>query len=413
MAHIEKRGPSRYRVRYRDPNGKERSRTFKRNGDAERFRATVEASMIKGDWINPDRGKITLEEWAWAWFATTEGLKESGRERNRSYLRTHVISCFGRRTIASIATDEVQEWVNQLNKRRKPATVKLAHGIFFRLMQAAVEQARIPTNPCSGIRLLPIDHEEMRFLLPHEVARLAESIHPRYRAYVLVQAYGGLRCGEMAALKSAQVDLARGHIEVVASVTEVGGRLVWGPPKTRRGRRFVVLPNEVVRELAHHLDNWAGEQTVFGAPQGGTIRAASWRRRFWHPAVKKAGLSPLRPYDLRHTAIAFWIRAGGNTLEISRRAGHSSVAFTLDRYGHLFPEADTELSERLSGLYRAPGLTVLPSIEPEKTSAAASSRPEGSVITFRDQQEEPVTSDDGGGASWNRTSDLSIISAAL
>ena len=55
-------------------------------------------------------------------------------------------------------------------------------------------------------------------------------------------------------------------------------------------------------------------------------------------------------------------------LEISRRAGHSSEAFTLDRYGHLFPDADTELSGRLSGLYVAPRLAVVPSIEPETAS---------------------------------------------
>jgi hypothetical protein len=199
----------------------------------------------------------------------------------------------------------------------------------------------------------------------------------------------------------------------VASVSEVGGRLVWGPPKTRRGRRIIVLPNEVAKELSHHLDNWVGDETVFSAPRGGVLRATAWRRRFWHPAVEKADLGPLRPYDLRHTAIAFWIEAGGNTLEISRRAGHSSVAFTLDRYGHLFPHADTELSERLSGLYTAPKLALLPSIEPDTAAAAASARPVSIEEAATAPQKEVVTSGIDGGASWNRTSDLSIISAAL
>ena len=194
----------------------------------------------------------------------SEGI---GRERNRSYLRTHVIPIFGHRPIVSIEHSEVEEWVSHLNACRKPATVRLAHGIFSRLMQSAVDQDRISSNPCSGINLLPIDQEEMRFLLPHQVALLAESIDPRYRAYVLVQAYGGLRSGEMAALKPAQVDLTTGRIEVVASVSEVGGRLVWGPPKTRRGRRTIVLPNEVAEELSHHMDNWVGDETIFARPE--------------------------------------------------------------------------------------------------------------------------------------------------
>lgn len=85
-------------------------------------------------------------------------------------------------------------------------------------------------------------------------------------------------------------------------------------------------------------------------PEGGPLRARGWRRRFWNPAVASAGLAPLRPHDLRHTAVALWIAAGANPLEVSRRAGHTSTSFTQDRYGHLFLEADATVAERLEGL---------------------------------------------------------------
>jgi hypothetical protein len=55
--------------------------------------------------------------------------------------------------------------------------------------------------------------------------------------------------------------------------------------------------------------------------------------------------------DLRHTAVALWIAAGANPKEVAARAGHASVSFTLDRYGHLYPEADTALRDRLDALY--------------------------------------------------------------
>ncbi len=64
----------------------------------------------------------------------------------------------------------------------------------------------------------------------------------------------------------------------------------------------------------------------------------------------RSSLASLTPHDLRHTAVALWIAAGANVLEVSRRAGHSSTSFTLDRYGHLFPEADTTVADRLEQL---------------------------------------------------------------
>ena len=79
----------------------------------------------------------------------------------------------------------------------------------------------------------------------------------------------------------------------------------------------------------------------------------------WLPAIRAAGLVPLRPHDLRHTAVALWIAAGANPKEVSVRAGHTSVAFTLDRYGHLFPGHDDELRDRLDAM-RAQGLQAVP-----------------------------------------------------
>jgi integrase len=50
------------------------------------------------------------------------------------------------------------------------------------------------------------------------------------------------------------------------------------------------------------------------------------------PATEAAGLQGLRIHDLRHTAL--WIAAGAAPKEVAVRAGHTSVSFTVDRYGH-------------------------------------------------------------------------------
>jgi integrase len=108
----------------------------------------------------------------------------------------------------------------------------------------------------------------------------------------------------------------------------------------------------VVEELAAHLAG-PGEPDafVFTAPEGGPLRVNLFRARVWQPAIRVAGLDGLRIHDLRHTAVALWIAAGANPKEVSVRAGHSSVSFTLDRYGHLYPEADAALRDRLDALY--------------------------------------------------------------
>jgi hypothetical protein len=75
--------------------------------------------------------------------------------------------------------------------------------------------------------------------------------------------------------------------------------------------------------------------------------------------------------DLLHTAVALWIAADANPKEVAARAGHSSVSFTLDRYSHLYPEADTALRDRLDVLYGA----ARPTPEGTRRPAARAGRP--------------------------------------
>ena len=74
-----------------------------------------------------------------------------------------------------------------------------------------------------------------------------------------------------------------------------------------------------------------GHELMFPGTDGGALRANAWRARYWRPAIKATGLEPLRPHDLRHTAVALWIAAGASPKQIATRAGHTSVALVLDR----------------------------------------------------------------------------------
>ena len=57
-----------------------------------------------------------------------------------------------------------------------------------------------------------------------EVYTLADAIDPRYRALVLLAAFGGLRWGELAAPRRVDVDLTNRTIRVDWQLTEVTGR---------------------------------------------------------------------------------------------------------------------------------------------------------------------------------------------
>ena len=60
-----------------------------------------------------------------------------------------------------------------------------------------------------------------------------------------------------------------------------------------------------------------------------------------------------RPHDLRHTAAALMIQAGGHPKQIQAQLGHSSITLTVDRYGHLFESLADELAQRVGAVRKA------------------------------------------------------------
>ena len=189
--------------------------------------------------------------------------------------------------------------------------------------QRRLDAGLLASSPCARVPLPKLEREEMRFLTPDRVATLAQQMDARYRVAVLLGAYGGLRAGELFGLRRSSVDLLRRRVDVTEIVVEVRGHITFGPPKTRAGRRTVPVPRFVAEALADHSAEQATtpREHVFTAPGGGPVRLGLWRQRHWTPAVRAAGLSPLRIHDLRHTAVALWLAAGANPVEVGRASG--------------------------------------------------------------------------------------------
>jgi len=312
---IRQRESGAWQASYSTPQGRRVSLgTYRTRADAAAALSKVHQELVTGDWINPAGRTVLLSDWIARWKDTLIELRPSSRVRDIGYVKRYIQPSFGTWELGQIDHLNIQKWVTGLTGQNlAPATVRTASQLLSKIMAGAVRAGLIRANPCDGVRCPKIERKEMRFLTPAEVLSLADSIDVQYRALVVLGAFGGLRMGEMLGLQWNRVNLDSGTVDVAEILTEVDGHLHRGPPKTRAGRRTVPLPRIATAALQVHFDRTEHNMgvSVFTAPEGGSVRLASWRRRFWKRATKNAGLDPLRPHDLRHTAVAMWSQSQG------------------------------------------------------------------------------------------------------
>jgi integrase len=206
------------------------------------------------------------------------------------------------------------------------------------------------------------------YLRADEVTALASACADRQSGaggVVMLLAWSGLRWGEMVALRWGAVDTAKRRIRVKASATEVGGRLVWGTPKTHE-TRTVIVPRFVVAALG---TVGMPDELVFTAPKGGPLRIGNFRRDVWRAAVKASNMpADLVPHDLRDTAASLAISTGASIKAVQRMLGHASAAMTLDVYGSLFEEDLEALADRLEERFGSSTDRDAPPARPESTN---------------------------------------------
>jgi len=355
---VRRLSSGRWQVRYRDLSGVTHTgpHTFTSKTDAARYLAMVEADLHRGAWADPKLGRITLAEWAKRWQATTTNLRPTTRDLYAYLLRRFLLPTFGKAALSSIDALAVRGWLANLQAQQlSPSTVAKAYRLLSRILGAAVEAGYLVRNPCTVKGAGQERAPEMRFATVAQIAALAEAVGARYRALVLVAAYGGLRWGELVGLRVKRVDLLHGRVTVAEQVAEVNGQLIPGPPKTSAGRRTITLPSVAAVALAEHLTEFAEpgpEGLVFPAPKGGYLRRSNFRRRWWVRATRAAGVDGLRFHDLRHSAATLALAAGANTRELMERMGHTSPQVAL-RYQHVVAGRDQAIAAALDALVQA------------------------------------------------------------
>lgn len=355
MASIRTSSSGTFQVRYRDPNGRQRARNFARKTDATRFAAAVETDKSRGDWLDPRLGKVTFGEWAEEWLGQLSHLKPKTRLGYEVALRRHVLPSLADAPVASVDRPAIKRFTSDLvSAGAGPDVVRIAAQVTRHVLGVAVDAGALKANPATALRLAQRRKSEMLFLTPEQVQSLAETIAEPYTTLVRFAAYTGLRAGEIGALRVKRIDLVRGSVEVAESVSDVGGHLVIGATKTY-ANRHVPMPAALCEEMAAYLSKRGGERDdfVFTAQHGGPLRHGNFYRAKFKPAVRAAGLpESLRFHDLRHTYAAFCIASTADPYAVMRRMGHSSITVTYDTYGHLFPERDAQITDRLEDLFQ-------------------------------------------------------------
>ena len=180
------------------------------------------------------------------WFAGKINLRATTRARYESALRIHVMSRWGDIRLDRVEHGDIQRWLAGLaSDGQSGASVRKAHGVLSSVLDLAVKERRLATNPSNGVKLPALSERGRRYLTAEQVDQLAS--HARVgRLPVLVLAYCGLRWSELAGLRVRDVDLMRRRLNIERAVTEVnGGRLEWNSPKNHE-RRSVPLPRFIV-----------------------------------------------------------------------------------------------------------------------------------------------------------------------
>lgn len=346
MAGFRKLPSGLWQASVRLPDGTRRTRTHRLKGTVQEWAHNATADISRGEWADPQDGRITLGQW-WLKWSKTRVIERATTNRDASHWRTHVEPRWGTVQLSTITSWDVEAWIADLARRDVgKTTANQSVRLLRHLLADAHRHHLIKADPTAGVRLPKIPKHVDRFLSLQEYDRL-EAAMPSDRDKVMVRlmAYAGLRWQEVAGLHSHRVDLQWQPPRLIVVEVQRRDGSIKDTPKSSAGQRFVPLGPELVAMLAPLLD----DGLVFPG-----VDYTNWRRRVFVPAVERANLAlpwPT-PHDLRHS-FGSWLAANGvSPTDIMALMGHSSLRAT-ERYLH---SSSSRFDRALTALARPPAI---------------------------------------------------------
>ncbi len=303
----------------------------------------------------------TLAEYLAGWLADRRDIRPTTRVRYQVAIDQHIVPTLGDVPLASLTPAQVRRWQNALSDRLAAATVSQARGVLLAALRQAVADRLIAFNPGASVAAPVVRHappvvwdaDQLQTFLAvadqtPDAALWRLAVYAQLRPANCWRSLGRRRSG-------------RRHGRDRATRTlDAGGHAVLGAaPKTADGRRSIAIPPSVVAALRRHRaaqlerrlawalgDAWNPDGYVFPSVRG-TLRAHSTLRDALVRLAGAAGLPRITPHGLRHAGATWLAELGESPATISKRLGHSSVAFTLDRYVHPGDASQRAAAERL------------------------------------------------------------------
>ncbi|MEU1908147.1 site-specific integrase [Streptomyces hygroscopicus] len=361
----------RWQVRYRTPAGEQKKENFEKQANAQKRANQVAHSLDTGTFVERSVQRENLQSVGERW-------RESSIQRERTdsnverALRLHVYPILGRMPIASIKRSDVRAWVKNRKNVLEPISLRTPYNALAAIMAEAFADGIIPTNPCRGIELPEVRHDEIVPLEPLVVQALIEAARGRYRAPIHLDASTGLRGGEVFGLEDH-------HINLDAMTVTVDQQLVGpdkgvpylGQPKTDKSYRTLPLAPSTGAAIKLHREQypprevwiedrtdprkpvWRYAKLLFVSETGAPVRRGSWAK-LWARVVKRADKlleewgSPLRVpegttlHDVRHFVASVLIKNGATVKKVQRVLGHAKPSITLDYYVHLWEDDEDD-----------------------------------------------------------------------
>jgi integrase len=247
--------------------------------------------------------------------------------------------------------------VNLDGTKSGATTIARKRGVFFNILEYAVEIETLPANPIPKLKWKPpktsqtvdprvvVNQDQAQALLEavKTVGDLQRGRGQRLSAMFACMYYAAMRPSEAIGLRKGDcklpaegwgtVTLAKSRPEVNTKWTDTGDAHEERGLKHRAEDdvRPVPIPPVLVKILRAHIDTYgvAPDGRLFRSERGKPVASTAYTE-VWQEA-RQVALSPEqiaspmagRPYDLRHAAVSLWLNGGVSPTEIAQRAGHS------------------------------------------------------------------------------------------
>lgn len=302
---------------------------------------------------------IKLSVWMDTWLATyLPNIEQSTKDGYKEKIDLYIKPILGHIPLKVLKNNDIQIWINNLNKRLSPKTIRNAYNNLNAALKQAVVLRMIPYNPCEGTVLPKLQKPQTNVYSITDIQNaLAAADDLSTYLLILLGAFVGLRRAEMAALQWKDVNLVKNTISVVQSRVHTTQGVIEKGPKTQAGKRTITIGQDVVDALRDTKAIY--DKAVCNKPgfkdlgyvlfkeNGEPFHPDSLTQK-WERFVAKHNLPPIRLHDLRHSNATAMIAAGINAKVVQHRLGHANVSITLNTYTHVLPEMDQEAADKLN-----------------------------------------------------------------